>query len=180
MSAAIPIFFFSADRTDYASLSNPALRTYDYAYDVFGNLGQQDLNGGATRETYDYDAVQRLTEATRTGGASGTVDYAYDAIGNLTSKSDFSTTAANAYTYTGGSCGGGPNAVKSVALKAGGSRTYCYDAAGNLTGDNASLSVHYDQTQPRKRIARPISANQSPRAPRCTRGRRTRPRHRRR
>ena len=90
MSAAIPIFFFSADRTDYASLSNPALRTYDYAYDVFGNLGQQDLNGGATRETYDYDAVQRLTEATRTGGASGTVDYAYDAIGNLTSKSDFS------------------------------------------------------------------------------------------
>jgi YD repeat-containing protein len=46
---------------NYASLSNPALRTYDYAYDVFGNLGQQDLNGGATRETYDYDAVQRLT-----------------------------------------------------------------------------------------------------------------------
>jgi YD repeat-containing protein len=86
---------------DYASSSNPNLRTYDYAYDVFGNLVQQDLNGGATRETYDYDAVQRLTEATRTGGASGTVDYAYDAIGNLTSKSDFSTTAANAYAYTG-------------------------------------------------------------------------------
>lgn len=139
---------------DYASLSNPALRTFDYAYDVFGNLVQQDLNGGTTRETYDYDAVQRLTEATRTGGASGTVDYAYDAIGNLTSKSDFSTTAANAYTYSSGSCGGGPNAVKSVALKAGGSRTYCYDAAGNMTGDNASLSVRYDHTQRPLQIAR--------------------------
>ena len=40
---------------------------------------------------------------------------------NLRRKTDFSTAAAAAYGYTGGSCGGGPNAVKSVALLAGGS-----------------------------------------------------------
>ena len=69
-------------------------------------------------EDYTYDALQRLTQASRSGAATGTVDYRYDAIGNITSKSDFSTSAPNAYSYTGGSCGGGPNAVKSVALQA--------------------------------------------------------------
>ena len=80
--------------------------------------------------------------------------YAYDAVGNFTSKSDFSTTAANAYAYTGGSCGGGPNAVKTVSLKAGGSRTYRHDAAGNMTSDNAGLALKYDHAQRPIRIAR--------------------------
>jgi hypothetical protein len=77
------------------------------------------------------------------------VSYAYDAAGNFTAKSDFSTTAANAYTYTGGACGGGPNAVKSVALAAaqgGGIRNYCYDARkmrkmGRKMGQS-QLTVH--------------------------------------
>lgn len=59
-----------------------------------------------------YDPLHRLTEASRTGVATGTVDYAYDEVGNFTSKSDFSTVAATSYAYTGGACGGGPNAVK--------------------------------------------------------------------
>ncbi len=88
--------------------------------------------------------LQRLVSSIRSGAASGTTTYTYDVVGNFTSKSDFSTTAANAYTYTGGSCGGGPNAVKSIALAAGGTRTYCYDANGNLTSDNAGLSIRYD------------------------------------
>lgn len=139
---------------DYSSPSNPTLRSFDYAYDVFGNLGQQDLNNGATRESYRYDSLQRLTEATRTGGASGTVDYTYDALGNLDSKSDFSATATGAYSYDGGTCGGGPNAVKAVALAGGGRRSYCYDAAGNLVSDSAGLGIRYDQTQRPLRIAR--------------------------
>jgi len=140
---------------DYTDAGGATLRSFDYAYDVFGNLGQEDLNSGATREVYDYDNLQRLTEATRTGGATGTVDYTYDAVGNLTSKSDFSTAVAGAYSYAAGTCGGGPNAVKSVALSAGGTRTYCYDAAGNMTSDDAGMTARYDHTQ------RPLQINKA-------------------
>jgi RHS repeat-associated protein len=120
------------------------LRTLGYGYDVFGNLKRQSLNGGASREDYSYDQLHRLVQSIRSGAASGTVNYGFDAVGNLTKKSDFSSNTANAYSYSGGSCGGGANAVKSVQLAAGGTRTYCYDANGNLTGDNAGLSLKYD------------------------------------
>ena len=120
------------------------LRQLGYGYDVYGNLKRQSLNAGASREDYTYDQLQRLVSAIRSGSASGTVSYGYDAVGNLTKKSDFSANTANAYVYTGGSCGGGANAVKSVSLAAGGSRTYCYDANGNLTGDSAGLAIAYD------------------------------------
>ncbi len=125
-------------------LGSGELRRLNYAYDVFGNLRRQTLNSGQTQEDLAYDSLQRLVSSIRSGAASGTTTYAYDVVGNFTSKSDFSTTASNAYTYTGGSCGGGPNAVKSIALAAGGTRTYCYDANGNLTSDNAGLSIRYD------------------------------------
>ncbi len=120
------------------------LRELNYQTDVFGNLTQQALNGTQTTETYQYDALMRMTSASRSGTATGTTNYQYDAAGNFTSKSDFSTPAANAYTYTGGTCGGGPDAVKSIQIAAGGTRTYCYDADGNLTRDSAGLVVKYD------------------------------------
>ncbi|MEQ1514309.1 MAG: SpvB/TcaC N-terminal domain-containing protein [Lysobacteraceae bacterium] len=120
------------------------LRTLGYGYDVFGNVKRQSLNGGASREDYSYDQLHRLVQSIRSGAASGTVNYGFDAVGNLTKKSDFSSNTANAYSYSGGTCGGGANAVKSVQLAAGGTRTYCYDANGNLTGDNAGLVLKYD------------------------------------
>ncbi|MBS0577488.1 MAG: VCBS repeat-containing protein [Proteobacteria bacterium] len=120
------------------------LRHLNYQSDVYGNLTQQALNTTQTTEAYQYDALMRMTSAVRAGAAAGSTSYAYDAAGNFTSKSDFSTTAANAYTYTGGTCGGGPNAVKSVKIAGGGTRTYCYDADGNLTSDSAGLAVSYD------------------------------------
>ena len=120
------------------------LRQLGYGYDVFGNLKRQSLNGGASREDYSYDQLHRLVQSIRSGAASGTVNYGFDAVGNLTKKSDFSSNTAGAYSYSGGSCGGGANAVKSVQLAAGGTRTYCYDANGNLTSDNAGLVLKYD------------------------------------
>jgi RHS repeat-associated protein len=125
------------------SRSGTALRQLDYQTDVFGNLTKQTLNSGATVETYAYDTLQRMTQATRSGAVNTNISYAYDAVGNFTSKSDFSTNAINAYTYTGGVCGGGANAVKSVVTP-GGTRTYCYDADGNLTTDSAGLAIKYD------------------------------------
>lgn len=126
------------------SKSATNLRQLSYGYDVFGNLKRQSLNGGASREDYSYDQLHRMVQSIRSGAASGTVNYGYDAVGNIGKKSDFSTNTANAYSYTGGNCGGGANAVKSVALAAGGTRTYCYDANGNLTSDNAGLAIQYD------------------------------------
>ena len=124
--------------------SGAAVRQLNYQTDVFGNLTQQNLNAGATVENFTFDPLMRMTQATRSGAVNASISYAYDAAGNFTAKSDFSTTAANAYTYTGGTCGGGANAVKSVAIATGGTRSYCYDADGNLTSDNAGLAVKYD------------------------------------
>ena len=92
------------------------------------------------------------------GAVNASVSYSYDAVGNFTSKSDFSSAAVNAYTYdvqgcasavgagcaeaaTGGACGGGTNAVKTVALSTDGTRIYCYDADGNLISDNCEKCV---------------------------------------
>lgn len=120
------------------------VRKLGYGYDVFGNVKRQSLNDGASREDYAYDELQRMVSAIRSGGASGSISYGYDSVGNLTKKTDFSANTANAYSYNGGSCGGGANAVRSVALAAGGTRTYCYDANGSLVSDNAGLALQYD------------------------------------
>jgi len=40
--------------------------------------------------------------------------------------------------------GGGANAVKSVTLIGGGTRSYGYDASGNMTADNAGFAAKYD------------------------------------
>ncbi|WP_190285576.1 toxin glutamine deamidase domain-containing protein [Montanilutibacter psychrotolerans] len=139
----------------YGSVLVPTLRKLEYRYDVFGNVLWQQLNSGSVKEDYQYDALHRLEQATRSGATVATVNYGYDAAGNFTFKSDFSTNiGTNAYVYSGGTCGGGPNAVKSVALAAGGTRTYCYDATGNMTSDNAGLAMRYDHTQRPVRIAR--------------------------
>ena len=120
------------------------VRKLGYGYDVFGNVKRQSLNDGASREDYAYDELQRMVSAIRSGAASGSISYGYDSVGNLTKKTDFSANTANAYSYTGGSCGGGANAVRSVALAGGGTRTYCYDANGSLVSDNAGLALQYD------------------------------------
>jgi RHS repeat-associated protein len=120
------------------------VRKLGYGYDVFGNVKRQSLNDGASREDYTYDELQRMVSAIRSGAASGSISYGYDSVGNLTKKTDFSANTASAYSYTGGSCGGGANAVRSVALAAGGTRTYCYDANGSLISDNAGLALQYD------------------------------------
>jgi len=120
------------------------IRRTEYDYDVFGNLLHQGLDGGQTDESFQYDALHRLVQATRTGAASGTTEYGYDPVGNITHKSDLSVIAPDGYRYTAGVCGGGPNAVKQVQLATGGTRNQCYDANGNLTSDSSGLSVQYD------------------------------------
>jgi YD repeat-containing protein len=59
--------------------------------DAVGNVLtiQDNKAGGAQTQTFHYDSLDRLTDATASGGSGGTYGteyYAYNPIGNLTSK----------------------------------------------------------------------------------------------
>ncbi len=111
-----------------------------YGYDSFGNLVSQQRSlsgGGAPKESYVYDGLQRLTQASRPGSS---ISYGYAPNGNLTSKTDYSTTAANAYQYSGNGCG--PHAVSQVQRTLGAATFQC-DAAGNLIG-GSTIQATYD------------------------------------
>lgn len=116
-------------------------QTIAYSYDDFGNLEQQTVSvpsesPSMNTETYLYDALNRLDYSSRTNGPS--IDYTYDPVGNLLKKDDFATS----YSYTGGN--GGPNAVHSVSLVGGGTKSFGYDANGNRTHENGGEQIWYN------------------------------------
>ncbi|MGL6162242.1 RHS repeat-associated core domain-containing protein [Microbulbifer sp.] len=126
-------------------------QTLAYGYDDFGNLQEKTVQlpsatPALNTETYVYDALNRLDYSTRTDGPG--IDYDYDAVGNLLKKDDFATS----YSYTGSS--GGPNAVKSVTLTGGGSRTYGYDNNGNRTHENGAQNIWYNAYNKPTRITK--------------------------
>lgn len=131
------------------------LDQWDYEYDTFGNLEEQErsvLPGAGTtvtgvyNETYEYDGLQRLMEATRpqapsincsTGTCPKVAQYGYTPSGNLSFKDSL----GSVYSYGANGCG--PHAVSQVASGASRSTTYSCDANGNVTGGN-TLSGWYD------------------------------------
>jgi RHS repeat-associated protein len=124
----------------------PLLQDLTYDFDVLGNLTERadgKLLASSLVETSTYDGLNRLTSSkvtkSGTGAFTSTVSVTYDRLGNIRSKSDIGT-----YTYTGGICGGGSHAVKSVAGTK--NATYCYDANGNMiSGNGRQLSyTSYD------------------------------------
>lgn len=134
----------SGSHQDYASTGQTYQKSWNGSggsdqvrtgYDSFGNRVSQQRSlsgGGAPTETYVYDGLQRLTQANR---PAGSVNYGYTKSGNLASKSDYSTSAANAYQY--GTNGCGPHAVSQVQHGTGPATFQC-DAAGNLIGGAAN------------------------------------------
>ncbi len=93
-----------------------------YAWDQAGNLSnRQDLRQGLT-ESFTYDALDRLTNASGPGAQSLSVGY--DALGNVTSRSD-----VGSYGY---------HAVRKHAVVSAGSNSYTYDANGNMSTRNGS------------------------------------------
>ncbi len=93
-----------------------------YLWDKAGNLqNRQDLRQGLT-ESFTYDALDRLTNASGPGAQSLSVGY--DALGNVTSRSD-----VGSYGY---------HAVRKHAVVSAGSNSYTYDANGNMATRNGS------------------------------------------
>ncbi len=100
-----------------------------FGYDLVGNLVSRIDAAQTVSETFTYDSLNRLTQATGLNLAtSKNLDarsFGYDALGNITSKSD-----VGSYVYPAiGSPR--PHAVASVTgIRA---ASYSYDANGNLT-----------------------------------------------
>jgi RHS repeat-associated protein len=112
-------------------------------------ISQSRSTNASNGETFSYDPLQRLTQAARTTGAA--VNFGYSASGNLTKKDDFSTAAANAYSYasinsTTNGCG--PHAANSVALPSG-TATYQCDANGNVIGGDTITATFDADNHPR-------------------------------
>jgi RHS repeat-associated protein len=133
-----------------------------YGYDSFGNLVSQSRSITAGNgESFQYDPLQRLTKDTRSTGAA--VNFGYSASGNLTKKDDFSTTAANAYSYASANSttnGCGPHAANSVALPSG-TATYTCDPNGNVIGGDTINATFDADNHPRTLVRTNLSGGAS-------------------
>ncbi len=125
--------------TKVGTASVPAsLDTYNYAFDVIGNLkNRQDVVEGYT-EYFCYDGLNRLTSNGFTSPGNcpqSAKTVVYDSIGNITSKSD-----TGIYTYGAGAAG--PHAVSSITGTVNGvvNPVFAYDANGNQTCEYTGAS----------------------------------------
>ena len=103
--------------------STGTLQDFSYAFDRVGNVTAITDRVHTATQSFRYDPLNRLTQAS---GAYGAVTYDYDALGNLMQKEG----ATMAY---GRADGSKPHAVTSCTLPQGSPMTLSYDANGNLT-----------------------------------------------
>jgi YD repeat-containing protein len=99
-----------------------------YGFDAAGNVtGITDLLASARSQTFQYDALNRLTYAS---GLYGALTYGYDAVGNRTSQSGGDTNLAETYSYAANS-----NQLQSV-VNGGVTRSLSHTPTGNTGTDN--------------------------------------------
>lgn len=136
--------------------SGAVLDEYTYSYTnpntgAATDLRYQVTNAAGDVTQYQYDALNRLTEATETSPSGTTLasdGYTYDAAGNLLSEDRNGTTTDMTY-----------NAANELTQA--GSTTYSYDANGNLTGNSAGLSMSYNAANQTTSIAPPGGSAQT-------------------
>ncbi len=108
------------------------MQSLEYDYDLAGNLDWiKDYKAGGTQtQTFHYDSLDRLIDATASGGTGGTYSqetYGYSSTtGNLTSK------AGNSLGYSVSvTCPAGTRTIPHAASSFGSTITYSYDCNGN-------------------------------------------------
>ncbi|WP_084591491.1 DUF6531 domain-containing protein, partial [Gilvimarinus agarilyticus] len=98
---------------------------YSYAYDPVGNIIAWDNLLDASRsQTFDYDVLDRLTDAT---GVYGDFDYSYDPVGNRLSKTKTAGSANSTDTYSYD-----PTSNRLAGITGGTTESIGYDAVGNI------------------------------------------------
>ncbi len=102
------------------------LQDLNYTYDSVGNILSIDDKVNTAGQTFQYDELNRLTQAV---GGYGTKSYVYDALGNIVEK--------DGRTYFYGEGGAGPHAVTSLSD----GTTFGYDANGNMVSKTESGTV---------------------------------------
>ncbi|MDM3871792.1 RHS repeat-associated core domain-containing protein [Porticoccus sp. W117] len=135
------------------SQSHGTVKANSYSYDNVDNItAVDDTLDGSRDQSFTYDALDRLTNAT---GVYGTLSYTYDATGNRQTITD--NTGTDSYTYD----------ANSHRLLSTNNWTYQYDANGNqvskLDSSGNGLLYGYDD---RNRLVtvteRDTSANPNP------------------
>jgi len=82
-------------KTDsYASGSAQRLRDLSYQFDPMGNVHEIDDNQTGQKQIFQYDPLDRLTQA-QGQGAYGTENYTYDDVGNFQTKEGVTYTYGN-------------------------------------------------------------------------------------
>ncbi|MEM7365831.1 MAG: polymorphic toxin-type HINT domain-containing protein, partial [Pseudomonadota bacterium] len=152
---------------DLASIStgvNGAVQDLDYMWLSNGLFHErEDLNLGTT-ETFEYDLLHRLTEATiDDGGPDRVLTTTYDDLGNLLQKTS-NLSGDSQITSMGYTGSAGPHALQSVTVD-GSAYTLSYDAAGNVesidtTGTSEDRHFDYDANNLTTRIA--VGSDTSP------------------
>jgi RHS repeat-associated protein len=114
----------------YAGAGN-AVQNMNYTYDTLGNLKTRlDINS-SLGELYQYDTLNRVSDATATSGAVNTAShYSYNEIGNITNKPD-----VGGYIYNASGLNSvRPHAVAQITGTVNGivNPSFAYDANGNM------------------------------------------------
>ena len=134
------------------NVNSQVLQDLNYTYDSVGNILSITDNINSADQTFEYDALNRLTKAM--GQTYGTKNYVYDKIGNIVQK--------DGLYYSYAENGAGPHAVTSLSdgtnfkydvngnmiekSKSGAITQYKYDAENRLKHvyKNQQLEVQYD------------------------------------
>ncbi|MDO3380753.1 RHS repeat-associated core domain-containing protein [Gilvimarinus algae] len=96
---------------------------YSYGYDPVGNIIQWDnLLDISRSQSFDYDALDRLTDAT---GLYGDFDYTYDPVGNRLSKTEAGSATTDTYAYD-------PASNRLTGITGANPESMTYDAVGNI------------------------------------------------
>jgi hypothetical protein len=142
------------------TISPTALQDLRYTYDAVGNVLTilDNKAGGAQTQTFHYDSLDRLLDATASGGTGGTYaqeTYTYDQIGNLKSKP-----GVGVYTYTASAtgCVAGTPSLKPHAVRYAGSYSFTYDCNGNMLTRNDSTGNFTQQWDKENRLITVTSA----------------------